>query len=66
MSETGKTTKTRAEGIDLSLVRENLRLSPRERLEQLERVVHDIDTLREAVRRQGKPSVDSSASLPVN
>jgi hypothetical protein len=38
--------------VDLTLLRENLKLTPDERLRKLEQFVRDLDTLRSAARRQ--------------
>jgi hypothetical protein len=39
----------RSQALDPSLVRENLKLSPRQRLEQLESLIEDMNRLRQAV-----------------
>jgi hypothetical protein len=41
-------------GIDLSLVIEQLRLTPLERLRKLERAANELSAMRGAVRRQAK------------
>ncbi|MEM6328906.1 MAG: hypothetical protein AAF790_01525 [Planctomycetota bacterium] len=49
-------------GIDMTLVRENLKLTPTERLEKLQRLVRGIDALHEAgkAHREAKrPASDS-------
>ncbi len=46
----------RGQHIDLSLLRENLKLTPRQRLQQLERLANDIQILRNAVQAQQKPT----------
>jgi len=46
----------RGQHIDLSLLRENLKLTPRQRLQQLERLANDIHILRNAVQAQQKPT----------
>jgi len=38
--------------IDRSLIRENLKLTPRQRLEQLDRIINDLDSLRSATKNQ--------------
>jgi len=47
-------TSERSQYLDTSLIRENLKLSPRQRLEQLESLIQDMNRLREAVRNQLK------------
>jgi hypothetical protein len=42
----------RREHIDKSLLQENLRLSPRQRLEQLDQLLQDMDRIRQAVQSQ--------------
>jgi len=44
----------RSQALDPSLVRENLKLSPRQRLEQLESLIEDMNRLRQAVSDQLK------------
>lgn len=49
----------RGQHIDTSLLRENLKLSPRQRLEQLESLIQDMNRLRQAVSNQLKSNSTS-------
>ena len=52
MNKTEAQIQAYAKEIDLSLLRENLRLTPKERLQQLENLVNDLHTLRRAMLNQ--------------
>lgn len=48
------TANDRGQYLDPTLIRENLKLSPRQRLEQLESLIRDMNRLRQAVGEQLK------------
>lgn len=56
MNQTEAQIQAYAREIDVSLLRENLKLTPKQRLEQLEQLVNDLQTLRAAMQNQPKPS----------
>ena len=56
MNETEAQIQAYAQDIDLSLLRENLKLTPRQRLQQLENIINDLQILRDAVQAQQKPT----------
>jgi hypothetical protein len=49
MNETEAQIQAYAQEIDLSLLRENLQLTPKQRLQQLDNLINDLQTLRHAM-----------------
>ena len=56
MNQTEAQIQAYAREIDVSLLRENLKLTPTQRLQQLELLVNDLQTLRNAMKAQIKPA----------
>jgi hypothetical protein len=52
MNDTEAQIQAYSQEVDISLLRENLRLTPTERLQQLENLINDLHTLRDAARKQ--------------
>ncbi len=51
-------------GVDLSLLAERLRLTPEKRLEDLQRVMIDLDEMRSLVRAHDKAERDAASTRP--
>ena len=51
-------------GIDLTLIIQRLRLTPEERLRQLQRAMVEIETMRDGLKRQGGGADDTSRTDP--
>ena len=51
-------------GVDLRTLVERLRLSPEERLEDLQRVMNDLEEMRALVREHDKAERDAASTRP--
>jgi hypothetical protein len=60
----GRIEAARRFGVDLALLAERLRLTPEERLEDLQRVMTDLDEMRTLVRAHDKAQRDAASTRP--
>lgn len=60
MNKTEAQIQAYAQEIDISLLRENLKLTPKQRLQQLEQLVNDLQTLRRAMLNQTEANAKAS------